>query len=83
MRDSTTCTGEKGVWLMPAYVKEVPYMPVSKMDFSSANTKHNKFVEKQVVPCASLPSSVTSSKLNIPETSNEEQLNFLTTLLSV
>ena len=52
------------------------YMPVSKIDFSSANTKHSKLVEKQVVPCASLPSSVTSSKLNIPETSNEEQLNF-------
>ena len=54
MRDSVTYTGEKGVWLMPAYVKEVPYMPVSKMDFSSANTKHSKLVEKQVfhvLPC--------------------------------
>ena len=37
MRDSVTCTGEKSQWIMLSYVKEIPYMPVSDMDLTSAN----------------------------------------------
>ena len=36
MRDSVTCTGEKSKWIMPKYMKTIPYLPVSEMDFISA-----------------------------------------------
>ena len=39
MRDSSTCTQEKSRWIMPGYVKEIPYLPVSEMDFTSAKKK--------------------------------------------
>lgn len=40
MRDSVTCTQEKGTWLMPAFVREIPYKPVCEMDLSSAKKRH-------------------------------------------
>ena len=27
MRNSTICTQEKGKWVMPSYMKQIPYMP--------------------------------------------------------
>ncbi|XP_022777612.1 uncharacterized protein LOC111319046 [Stylophora pistillata] len=45
MRDSVTCTGEKGQWIMPSYVKEIPYMPVSDMDLTSANKLRKQLEE--------------------------------------
>ena len=50
--DSTTCTQEKNKWLLPSHMKEIPYLPVSEMDFTSAKKKHELMVEKQVTPMA-------------------------------
>ena len=50
--DSTTCTQEKNKWLLPSHIKEIPYLPVSEMDFTSAKKKHELMVEKQVTPMA-------------------------------
>ena len=33
-------------------MKEIPYLPVSEMDFTSAKKKHELMVEKQVTPMA-------------------------------
>ena len=43
MRNSVTCTGAKSQWIMPSYVKEIPYMTVNDMDLTSA-----KKLRKQV-----------------------------------
>jgi len=45
MRDSTTCTQEKSQWLMPGYVKDIPYAPVQEIDFTSAKKKHVLLLE--------------------------------------
>lgn len=50
--DSTTCTPEKNKWLLPSHMKEIPYLSVSEMDFTSAKKKHELMVEKQVTPMA-------------------------------
>lgn len=41
IRDSATCTGELCAWL-PSHVKNVPYLPVRKIDFTSSKSKKQK-----------------------------------------
>lgn len=41
-----------GSAVCPSYMKEIPYLPVSEMDFTSAKKKHELMVEKQVTPMA-------------------------------
>lgn len=50
MRDSSTCTQEKNKWMLPSHVREIPYLPVSEMDFTSAKKKHDLLLEKQITP---------------------------------
>jgi hypothetical protein len=45
-KKSTTCTQEKCKWL-PPHVKEVPYLPVSEVDFSSARKRHDTLCEEK------------------------------------
>jgi hypothetical protein len=33
------CTQEKCSWIVPAFQKTIPYLPISKIDFSSAKSK--------------------------------------------
>ena len=54
VRDATTCTKEQNKWLLPSHVREIPYLPVSEMDFTSAKKKHELMVEKQVTPKATI-----------------------------
>ena len=55
LESSATCTQEKNKWLLPitSHVKEIPYLPVSELDFTSAKMKHELMVEKQATPVAS------------------------------
>ncbi|PFX15562.1 hypothetical protein AWC38_SpisGene20214 [Stylophora pistillata] len=53
MRSSTTCTQEKSKWLMPAYVKDIPYIPVNEMDFTSAKKKFDMLQTQNVIPTTS------------------------------
>ena len=76
MRESITYTQKKSKWIMPGYVKEVPYMQISEMDFTSSKTKHKQLVENEVVPNATLPPAVNTPKTPIPATTCDEQLNF-------
>ena len=46
MRGSVTCTQEKSGWIMPSYVKEIPYIPVCEMDLSSAKKRHSSLGEQ-------------------------------------
>lgn len=74
---SLTCTQQKSKWVMPGYVKQVPYIPVCEMDFTSSKTKHKLLLENQITPSASLltPDDIPA-RSNIPSTSSEEQLQF-------
>jgi hypothetical protein len=61
-RKSTTCTQEKCEWL-PSHVKEVPYLPVCEVNFSSAHKKYDKLCEdktEETVPKVYKKSSVTA-----------------------
>ncbi len=35
-----SCTQSKCQWLIPSYQKEIPYLPIKDLDFSSAKKKH-------------------------------------------
>ena len=50
IRDSTTCTQEKSKWMLPSHVREIPYLPVCDMDFTSAKKKYDLMVENEVTP---------------------------------
>ena len=63
MQGSVTCTQEKSWWIMPSYVKEIPYIPVSEMDLSSAKKRHSSLGEQ--------------GRGNVQETTAEEEANFL------
>jgi hypothetical protein len=76
MRGSLTCTQEKSKWVMPGYVKQIPYIPVCEMDFCSSKTKHKLLLEQQKIPSASLPATVNLTPNRTPFTSNEEQHHF-------
>lgn len=76
MRDSLTCTQEKSKWVMPGYVKQIPYIPVHEMDFCSSKTKHKLLLDQQKSPSPSLPTTVNLPPKKIPSTSRDEQLQF-------
>ncbi len=40
-----TCTQQKCQWVIPSYQREIPYLPVKDLDFTSAKGKH-KALEK-------------------------------------
>ena len=42
MRGSTTCTQLECQWVIPSYQKDIPYVPLHKLDFSSAKSKKIK-----------------------------------------
>lgn len=60
MQNSVTCTGSENKWLMPCHVKEIPYLPVSEMDSSSAKQKHALLTDKGKVPKVEKAEIVTS-----------------------
>ena len=75
IRDSTTCTQEKNKWLLPSHVRDIPYLPVSEMDFTSAKKKHELMIEKQVTPMATR-SNPEVQTMRAPAPTPEEQKNF-------
>lgn len=81
MRDSTTCTGEKSKWIMPTYMKDIPYLPICRMEFTSAKQKQSLLQEKDVQPSASLP-EVPRVISNVAVPSNDEQQAFYTNISS-
>ena len=66
---------ERNKWLLPSHVREIPYLPVSEMDFTSAKKKHELMMEKQVTAMAtrSNPGIQNTRK---PATTSEEQKFF-------
>ena len=76
IRDSTTCTQEKSKWLLSSHVRDIPYLPVSEMDFTSAKKKHELMIEKQVTPMAAR-SNPGVQTMRTPAPTPEEQKFFL------
>ena len=70
MRESVTCTQEKSRWIMPSYVKEIPYIPVCEMDLSSAKKRHSTLGEQG----SATPDP--RERRNVQATTAEEQANF-------
>ncbi len=65
-----TCTQQKCQWVIPSYQREIPYLPVKDLDFTSAKGKHKaleKALEKSANAGASLHSNgvVANLKLQI------------------
>lgn len=75
MRDSVTCTQEKSKWVMPGYVKDIPYQPVSEIDFSSAKQKHSRLSDEE-------PKNVKKMRARVEEPSAEVQKDFFKALSS-
>ncbi len=50
MRSEHTCTQSKCQWVIPSYQKEIPYLPIKYLDFSSAK-------KKQTTVTSPMPSS--------------------------
>ncbi|EDO32490.1 predicted protein [Nematostella vectensis] len=71
MLSSTTCTPEKGKWIMPSYVKEIPYMPVSEMDLTSAKRLRKQIDEPETVKLTSI-----KQRYDIEMPSVEERTDF-------
>ena len=42
MKGSTTCMQQECQWVIPSYQKDIPYVPLHKLDFSSAKSKKGK-----------------------------------------
>ena len=80
MRDSSTCTQKKGKWIMPGYVKEIPYLPVSEMDFTSAKKKHSLLLEEQVTPMTARTASDATHTTHVPVPTTEEQIKFFSSI---
>lgn len=70
MRGSVTCTQEKSGWIMPSYVKEIPYIPVCEMDLSSAKKRHSSLGEQG----SATPDP--RERRNVQATTAEEKANF-------
>ena len=70
MRESVTCTQEKSRWIMPSYVKEIPYIPVCEMDLSSAKKRHSSLGEQG----SATPDP--RERRNVQATTAEEEANF-------
>ena len=79
IRDATTCTQETNKWLLPSHVREIPYLPVSEMDFTSAKKKHELMVEKQVTPMATR-SNPGIQTTRTPAPTSEEQKSFFSSI---
>ena len=79
IRDATTCTQEKNKWLLPSHVREIPYLPVSEMDFTSAKKKHELMVEKRVTPMA-IRSNPGIQNTRTPAPTSEEQKSFFASI---
>ena len=45
LQGSETCTGRKCEWIMPKFQKDMQYLPIKNIDFSSAKKKKRKLDE--------------------------------------
>ena len=79
IRDATTCTQETNKWLLPSHVREIPYLPVSEVDFTSAKKKQELMVEKQVTPMATT-SNPGIQTTRTPAPTSEEQKSFFSSI---
>ena len=60
---------------MPAYVKDIPYQPVSEIDFSSAKQKHSRLSDEE-------PKNVKKMSARVEEPPAEVQKDFYKALSS-
>ena len=61
------------------YVREIPYLPVSEIDFTSAKEKHELMLEKQVTPMATR-SNPGIQTTRTPAPASEEQKSFFSSI---
>ncbi|XP_068743560.1 uncharacterized protein [Montipora capricornis] len=69
IRNSVTCTQDRNPWILPSYVKNIPYIPVCDMDLSSAKKRYSTLGEQGYA-------TPEVNRADIPETSAEERANF-------
>ena len=70
IRDEITCTSKENKWLIPAPVKEIPYLQLQDIDF----TAPKRFVAKSSVSTSKGSSSSNTKKVSAP--THAEQQDF-------
>ena len=84
VNEKLSCTQVKCSWLMPTAVKEVPYAPISDIDFRSA--KKLKQHLDQTIHCLTeskgIPKSREAVKVSVPVPDETDLSNFYTELNS-
>ena len=71
---------KRNKWLLPSHMREIPYLPVSEMDFTSAKKKHELMVEKQVTPMATRSNPGIQNARTPVTTSEEQKMSFFTSI---
>ena len=75
IQDSTTSTQEKSKRVLPGHVREIPFLPVCDMDFTSAKKKYDLMVEIEVTPGGTRPDPGIKTT-GIPAPTADEQKSF-------
>ena len=73
--EAPTCTQESCKWITPSFQKDIPYLPVKDIDFTSAKAKKRKLEESSADAQASShhPGPSPSVRMTISPTSLELQ----------
>ena len=65
MYGEKTCTELKCQWVIPAYQKDIPYLPVKHLDFSSAERKQKQINATVTCPQLSACASPVESNCSV------------------
>ena len=76
---TSSCTKEHCRWVIPAYQKEIPYLPICKIDFSSPKSK-KKSIDTALQNSSQFTSGPVKSSLNLDPPSEVQLDSFFDAL---
>lgn len=68
-RDQTSCTSKENTWIMPKVVKDIPFLMLEEIDFSTAKKRVNNSLANIMTPI--------SATINYNPPTDKEQVDFL------
>ena len=74
MKGSTTCMQQECQWVIPSYQKDIPYVPLHKLDFSSAKSKKSKIDSTGTIASSSKKTTTTASVKKVPHHPSPDEL---------
>ena len=75
-----TCTQQSCQWVMPAFQKDIPYLQIRDVDFTSPNSMKSQIDQSIIVNCPSSSSTTSFRQPNAKPPNPEELSGFFTTL---